>query len=95
MAVNLFDSRFSDRITIFRMLSVDLLVTQKSTEHPHKLPNLIVKELPEFYQGKTAHSTVPAACVKNFFIFLQAGLPGHLSRARILPFANPLSTTNF
>jgi hypothetical protein len=52
MAVNLFDSRFSDRITIFRMLSVDLLVTQKSTEHPHKLPNLIVKELPGILPGK-------------------------------------------
>jgi hypothetical protein len=43
MAANLFDSRFSDRITIFEC-SASIFGYPKSTEHPHKLPNLIVKE---------------------------------------------------
>ena len=46
----------------------------KSTEHPHKLPDLIVKELPKnFHLGKTAYFTVPVACVKNFLELFQAG----------------------
>jgi hypothetical protein len=47
----------------------------KSTEHPHKLPNLIFKERPKYFHlGKTAYFTDPVACVKNFLNFFQAAV---------------------
>jgi len=50
----------------------------KSTEHPHKLPDRIFKELPEnFHLGKTAYFKGPGACVKNFLnLFKLAVRPG-------------------
>lgn len=62
----------------------------KSTEHPHKLPNLIVKELPGYFlPRKTAYFTEPSACVKIFLNFFQAGEPAQSVRERV--FYSPFS----
>jgi hypothetical protein len=55
----------------------------RSTEHPHKLPDLIVKEHPKYFHlGKTAYFKRPVACVKNFLNFFKlAVLPGPFESA--------------
>ncbi|MCU7947202.1 MAG: hypothetical protein KZQ72_11260, partial [Candidatus Thiodiazotropha sp. (ex Cardiolucina cf. quadrata)] len=48
----------------------------KSTEHPHKLPNLIVKELPGYFlPRKTAYFIELSACVKIFLNFFKLANP--------------------
>jgi hypothetical protein len=67
------------------MLSVDLFGYPKSTEHPHKLPNLIVKELLKLSPEKDRpFYSYGSLCQETFY--LSSGWPfGPVhSRGRIL-----------
>jgi hypothetical protein len=82
MAANPFDSRFSDRITIFEC-SLSIFGYPKSTEHPHKLPNLIVKELPEtFFRERPLILNDPQLVSRSFSTFFTlAGAVGPFESA--------------
>jgi hypothetical protein len=83
MAVNLFDSRFSDRITIFRML-LSIFGYPKSTEHPHKLPDRIVKELPDiFVRERPPILRCRPLVSRTFLTFFKLAVDGRPVRERV------------